>query len=139
MSIWWGTTTHFSVTITVMQVTEVTSNAGLRRLAGARRGVQQPHISGFGGFAMAEQNFLVKIKKQYRAAAVKALCERIHQWQGRILLMTDAGYVIVIRIDDSFRNAILAQPEVDMVGGIQVTQRQIRHIRVGPLDTERAP
>jgi len=79
---------------------------------------------------MAEQTFLIKIKKQYRAIAVKRLCDRIHQWRGRILLMTDAGYLMIVSINDSFRNAIQAQPEVSSIGGVQITPKQIRHIRV---------
>ena len=36
---------------------------------------------------------------------IKALIDQIHRWQGQVLLVTEGGYALVARLDDSYREA----------------------------------
>ncbi len=79
---------------------------------------------------MADQTYLIKIKKTYHAGVVKRLADDLDHCQGKILLLTDAGYVMIVHLDEAYRSTFDHRPEVALLGGVHIRPRPIRHIRV---------
>ncbi len=81
---------------------------------------------------MAEEIFLIKIKEASSPRAIKQLSEVIHREKGRVLFVSDKGYSFIVNLESSYREAIQARPEVELIGGVQLRPRTIRRIQVSP-------
>jgi len=78
---------------------------------------------------MAEDLFLIKVSRSYSPAVARRLAEQVRRWNGRIHLAVDDGYLIVVSLESSYREAVQARPEVDLIGGVQMQARPLRRIR----------
>lgn len=79
---------------------------------------------------MAEHTYLIKIKKTCHARVIKKLADDLHRSNGKILLLSDAGYLMIVRLDEGFRSAFEHRREIALLGDVHITPRPIRYIRV---------
>ena len=77
-----------------------------------------------------EEVFLIKLNKATVPKTIKQLSDEIRRLGGKVLLITDKGYLLIVSLDSSYREVIQARSEVELISGVQIRPRQVRHIRV---------